>query len=106
MFLKIEGAVKSKERLGIDVYFEELCEAASKVGVEIREDNLLVAGVKAEGGYCWYRGQNLILLEKTLPPRKKFELLKNILEDARCDLENVFLSPALRKLLGQTANGG
>lgn len=98
--------MKNKERLRIEVYFKELCEAVSKVGVKILEDNLLEAGVKAEGGYCWYRGQNLILLEKALPARKKFELLRNILEDARCDLDGVFLSPALRKLLGQNSNGG
>lgn len=98
--------MKRERTLGIEVYFKELCEAASKVGFEIREDNLLKAGVKTEGGYCWYRGQNLVLLEKALPCRKKFELLRHILESARCDLENVFISPALRKLLGQNVNGG
>lgn len=98
--------MRREKQLSIEVYFKELCEAASKVGFEIREDNLLKAGIKTEGGHCWYRGQNLILLERALPCRKKFELLKNILESARCDLDSVFISPALRKLLGQGANGG
>ena len=91
---------------GYEARYRELCEACAKLGFEVREDNLLQAGVKSEGGYCWYRGQKLVLIERALPAKKKFELLKSILESAECDLDRVYLSPAVRKLLGQGTDGG
>ena len=92
--------------MGFEAYYQELREAAEKLGFEIREDNLLKLGVKTEGGFCWYRGQNLVLIERALPAKRRFELLKEIVESADCDLDSVYLSPAVRKALGQNSNGG
>ena len=98
--------VKKEGSAGFEVYYRELCEAASKLGFEIREDNLLKLGVKTEGGFCWYRGQDLVLIERALPVKKRFELLRDVLKSAECDLGRVYLSPAVRRVLGQNMDGG
>ena len=78
---------------------EELVRVARELGFEVREEELLRdVGYRPRSGVCRVREREVILLERSLPPAERLEVLCNVLADR--DLEQVFLSPALRAILG------
>ena len=50
-------------------------EAASKLGVEVREKNLHVPGIRVKSGFCKVRGKQLFILDKKKTLREKVALV-------------------------------
>jgi hypothetical protein len=77
---------------------EELKEVARRLGVRVREEVLLrEVGYRVRSGGCRVRGEEVIFLDRHLPPRERLQILLDELGGR--DIETVYLSPALRRLL-------
>jgi hypothetical protein len=77
---------------------EELKEVARRLGVQVREEVLLrEVGYRVRSGACRVRGENLIFLDRSLTAGERLQVLIDELADR--DVETVYLSPALRRLL-------
>jgi hypothetical protein len=73
---------------------DELAEAAKRVGFEkiLRE-----IGYRARGGACRLREQELLILDRDQAPADQIEVLAEALRGR--DLEQIYLSPAARRVL-------
>jgi hypothetical protein len=81
---------------------EELKGAAARFGFEVREEKLLRdVGYRVRSGSCRLRDANLILLDRGLPAAAQID----VLVDQLCgrSLDDVYLSPAARRLLERAA---
>lgn len=77
---------------------EELKEVARRLGVQVREETLLrEVGYRVRSGACRVRGEEMILLERSLPPAERVQVLVDELGGR--DIDTVYLTPALRRLL-------
>jgi hypothetical protein len=77
---------------------EELKEVARRLGLQVREEILLrEAGYRVRSGLCRVRGEDVIFLDRNLPPGERVQVLLDGL--AGRDVETLYLSPALRRLL-------
>jgi hypothetical protein len=77
---------------------EELKEVARRLGLQVREEILLrEVGYRVRSGVCRVRGEDVIFLDRNLPPEERVQVLIDGL--AERDVETVYLSPALRRLL-------
>ncbi|MGH7987174.1 MAG: hypothetical protein ACREQX_12925 [Candidatus Binataceae bacterium] len=77
---------------------DELAEAAKRLGLEVRREKLMrEVGYRARGGACRLRERNLIILDREQPAAEQIEVLAEALR-AR-DLEQLYLSPAARRVL-------
>ena len=84
----------------IDAVLEELKALATRVGLEVREERLLrEVGYQVRSGSCRVRGQNILFLDRDLPPAGRLEVLLE--ELSRRDLGEVYVSPELRRILGK-----
>jgi hypothetical protein len=82
---------------------EELKAAATRLGFEVREEKLLrEIGYRVRSGSCRVRETQVILLDRDLPPSAQIDVL--VEELARRPLDDVYLSPAARRLLDRTAS--
>jgi len=80
---------------------DELAEAAKRVGIEVRREKIMrEVGYRVRGGPCRLRDQDLIILDREQAPADQIEVLAEALR-AR-DLEQVYLSPAARRILQVT----
>ena len=81
---------------------EELKTAATRLGFDVREERLLrEVGYRVRSGSCRVRETNVILLDRGLPPAAQIDVL--VEELAGRPLDEVYLSPAARRLLESTA---
>ena len=72
---------------------------ARELGFEVREEELLRdKGYRPRSGTCRVHERDVILIDRKLPAAERIEVLCGALADR--DLEQVFLSPALRALVG------
>ena len=77
---------------------EELKEVAVRLGVQVREEQLLrEVGYRVRSGLCRVHGEEVIFVERTLPPEERVQVLLDGL--AGRDVEALYLSPVLRRLL-------
>jgi len=77
---------------------EELKELARRLGITVREETLLrEVGYRVRSGACRVRGEEVIFVDRALPPGERLQVLLDGL--AGRDLETHFLTPALRRLL-------
>lgn len=84
---------------------EELARAAEQVGLEVRRERLLrEVGYRARGGACRLREKDLVILDSAQPPAEQLEVLLEALRER--DLEALYLSPAARRLLQDSAAPG
>jgi len=81
----------------------ELEEAASKIGVSVRYERLAQGPVRVMHGSCRVRDDDLIIIDSRLGPSEKLDALLE--ELGRFNLEEVFLSPAVRSLMEKRAIG-
>ena len=80
---------------------DELAEAAKRLGLEVRREKILrEVGYRARGGVCRFRDQNLIIIDRDMPPAEQAEVLAEALRER--DVEGLYLSPAARRLLAAT----
>jgi hypothetical protein len=84
---------------------DELAEAATRVGIEVRRERLLrEVGYRARGGACRLRERNLVILDSAQPPAEQLEVLLEALRDR--DFESMYLSPAARRLFHDDTEQG
>jgi hypothetical protein len=77
---------------------EELKEVARRLGVRVREEVLLrEVGYHVRSGGCRVRGENVIFLDRNLPPAERLEVLLEELSGR--DFDTHYRTPALRRLL-------
>jgi len=82
---------------------DELAEAARRVGLEVRREKILrEVGYRARGGACRLRDQDLLILDREQAPADQIEVLAEALRGR--DLEQVYLSPAARRMLQTVAD--
>lgn len=81
---------------------DELIEAAQRLGLEVRREKILrEVGYRARGGPCRLREQDLIILDREMPPADQLEMIADALKERAH--EQLYLSPAARKLLQTSA---
>ncbi len=76
---------------------EHLEQIAAKLGVELRYENLSVAGVKSDGGFCKLMGKPMILVNRNDSQKRKIFILAKSLNNL--NLEGIFIPPAIRRIL-------
>jgi hypothetical protein len=77
---------------------EELSEAASRVGLEVRRERILrEVGYRARGGACRLREKDLVIIDREQPAAEQLEVLADALRSR--DLEALYLSPAARRIV-------
>ncbi len=77
---------------------EELKAVAARLGVQVREEVLLrEVGYRVRSGACRVRGDDVVFLDRNLPPDERVQILLEAL--AGRDVETVYLTPALRRLI-------
>jgi len=77
---------------------EELKEVARRLGVQVREEILLrEVGYRVRSGLARVHGAEVLFLDRNLPPEERVQVLLEGL--AGRDVETLYLSPALRRLL-------
>ena len=78
---------------------EDLTRAARELGFEVREEELLrEVGYRPRSGVCRVGERDVILMDRKLSGPERVEVLCAALADR--DIDRVFLSPALRALIG------
>ncbi len=77
---------------------DELAEAATRAGLEVRRERLLrEIGYRARGGACRLREKDLVIIDPNQPAGEQLEVLVEALRTR--DLESLYLSPAARRIL-------
>ena len=80
---------------------DELAEAATRLGLEVRREKLLrEVGYRARGGACRLRQKNLVILDREQPAAEQIEVLAEAMRGR--NLEEVYLSPAARRIVQAT----
>ncbi len=73
----------------------ELIDAARQMGIDVRNER-----GRFRGGRCVVSDEEMILLNKRQPPEAHLAILAESLHEK--DMNNVFLTPAVRKALEQS----
>ena len=87
--------------MGPEALYAELKQLAEKLQVNVSEQNLRTTGIKAKSGLCIVKGQNVFIMDKHKPLRKKAKLLAQCL--SRMAHEDIYVVPAVRELLNNYA---
>lgn len=81
-----------------EAVYNELKALAEKFGIRVREEILLrEVGYRVRSGPCRVRGEDVVFLDRHLPPGERVEVLLGALEGR--NVEAHYVSPALRRLL-------
>ncbi|HVA69551.1 MAG TPA: hypothetical protein VNF45_09565 [Candidatus Binataceae bacterium] len=81
---------------------DELAEVATRCGIEVRRERLLrEIGYRARGGACRLREKNMVIIDRDQAAAEQLDLLVEALRER--DLEQLYLSPAARRLLQDAA---
>ncbi len=78
-------------------FLQCLEDIASRLGAELRYENLGCPGIRTEGGLCRLSGKTVIFIDRRESRQKKIRILARALN--RMDLEGIFIPPAVRGLL-------
>jgi len=77
---------------------DELIEAAKRLGLEVRREKLLrEVGYRARGGPCRLRDQDLVIIDREMPPADQIEIIAEAMRGR--GHEQLYLSPAARRFL-------
>ena len=79
---------------------DQLEELAEKFGIQVRYEamNLDEESIYVTGGLCQLRGVSLIIVNSRLTMKEKVQTLAKALR--HFDLDQVYIKPAVRELLG------
>ena len=78
--------------------YKNLCELAEKLDIEVSEQNLRKAGVRAKSGFCKVKGKNFFIMDKHISVQKKISILAEFL--GKMPHEKIYVMPAVRDILG------
>jgi hypothetical protein len=77
---------------------DELAEAAQRLGIVVRREKIQrEVGYRVRGGACRLREENLIIIDREMPPDDQIEVFAQALHGR--PHEQVYLSPAARRVL-------
>ncbi len=91
------------ENLIIQKRLEDLESVAAKLSIQIERCSLTDNEFAIESGHCRVNGQDMILLDKTLPARQHMEIILNIL--GQFDLETIYVPSWIRDYLENLESG-
>lgn len=77
--------------------YQNLKDAAEKIGITVSEQNLRATGVNARPGLCKVKDEWVFIMDKHLPVKQKTEILADCLREMPTD--NIYLVPAVRNYL-------
>jgi len=77
--------------------YQELRELAEKLGITVKEQNLISTGVKAKSGYCVIKGERFFIVDAQKSLKVKNDILTSFL--SKMPHEDIFMVPAIRDLL-------
>lgn len=98
-------AKRAAARWKVEAVLEELKQLAGRIGLRVREEKLLrEVGYQVRSGACRFRDEDLLLIDRELPPAVRLEILLEQL--SKRDLGAVYVSPELRRLLGKEETTG
>ncbi len=90
--------MSASRELRLERAVDELAEAAVRSGLKVRRERLLrEVGYRARGGMCRLREEHLVIIDRDQPPHEQLEILAEALKGR--DLEALYLSPAVRRML-------
>jgi hypothetical protein len=77
--------------------YEHLKEIADKLGIAVIEQSFKQVGLPVKSGHCRVKGEELFIMDRSLPLIKKNQALTGFL----CTQahENIFMPPAVREIL-------
>jgi hypothetical protein len=82
---------------------DELIEVATRCGLKVRREKILrEVGYRARGGACRLRGTEFIIMDREQPAAEQLDILTQALRNQ--DTEELYLSPAARRLVGGGAD--
>ena len=81
-----------------DTLREALEETLAHCGIEIELRNLADDEYNIRSGLCEVEGRRVLILDKRLPPKIQAGIMADTLKDE--NLENIYVSPAVRQYLG------
>ena len=82
-----------------ELILEQLEDLAEKLSIKLQYEDLKKSGIKLRGGSCRVVEEKRIIIDKRLKVNEKVEILAN--ELSKLNLENVFISPRIKSLLGK-----
>ncbi len=82
-----------------EALYQELIALAEKLQIQVSEQNLRNTGIKVQSGLCKLKGQNVFIMDKHKPLRKKAKILARCL--SRMEHEEIYVVPAVRELLSR-----
>ena len=77
--------------------YEHLKEIADKLGISVLEQSFKQAGLPVKSGHCRVKGEDLFIMDRSLPLVKKNQALTKFLSTRAH--ENIYMLPAVRELL-------
>jgi hypothetical protein len=83
-------------------FLEHLEDIATRLGVELRYENLGHPGIKTSGGYCKVAGKPMILINRRDSRRRKINTLARAL--SKLNIDAIFIPPAIRKIIETQSN--
>jgi len=81
---------------------ELLEEVATRLGVELRYENLASVGIRSDGGFCKVAGRSIILINRKDSRRRQIQILARSLN--KLNLDGIFIPPAVRKMIEANDN--
>jgi len=98
-----EDSAPGRGAAALRALVDELKTVATRLGFEVREEKLLrEVGYRVRSGSCRVRETRVILLDRGLPPQAQIDILAE--ELAGQPLDDIYLSPAARRLLDRAAS--
>ena len=82
-----------------EALYRELVDLAEKLQIQVSEQNLRLAGIKVQSGLCKVKGQQIFIMDKHKPHKKKAKILAKCLSGMAH--EEIYVVPAVRELLNR-----
>ncbi|MGV7220071.1 MAG: hypothetical protein ACQ9MH_00950 [Nitrospinales bacterium] len=74
---------------------EDLVAVTEKLSIEIEYSNLSDNEIAVQSGYCKYKGQEMIILDKNLPPEFQVSIILKILKNF--NLDDIYVASWIRE---------
>jgi hypothetical protein len=84
-----------------EVLFNQLKELAENLGIEVCNENISLEESSGTGGLCRIKGKYTLFIHSHVSMNKRIQVMIQSLR--KFDLENIYVKPAIRKLLDEFA---
>jgi len=80
-----------------ELILHHLEEIAEKLSIKISYEDLKKEGISSKGGLCRIKGEERIIINKSLTVAEKVDILAN--ELSKFDMDSIYIPPAVKQLL-------